>query len=78
MLTPKSSTDSACGTALSKYHGSVTASCAKDPQPWVGVPANYYGDLIWAQYNLTCVKDPKTKQWCNGLYSIIATQTYES
>ena len=52
----------------------MTASCAKDPLPWVGVPANYYGDLIWAQYNLTCVKDPKTNQWCNGLYAIIAMQ----
>ena len=58
--------DTACGTALSTYHNSVVSSCANDPKPWNGVPANYYGDLVWAQYNLTCIKDPETHQWCSG------------
>ena len=41
-------------------------SCADNSKPWDGVPANYYGDLVWAQYNLTCIKDAKSNEWCSG------------
>ena len=57
-----------CGSSLSKYHSSVKEACSKDPVPWDGVSAIYYGDFIWAQYNLTCIRDPASKQWCNGIH----------
>ncbi|KAI9775110.1 MAG: hypothetical protein M1839_001421 [Geoglossum umbratile] len=68
----------ACGTALSKYHSSVVAACASDPAPWVGVPANYYGDLVWATYNLTCFKDPGTGQYCNDYISSLSFSSGDS
>ncbi|KAI4100464.1 MAG: hypothetical protein L6R37_005454 [Teloschistes peruensis] len=40
--------DTKCGTALSTYHNSVHQACAQDEDPWLGVPANYYGDLVFA------------------------------
>ncbi len=55
-----------CGRSLSKYHSSVASACHSDPQPWSGIPATWYGDLVWASYNQTCLKDSKTGQYCNG------------
>lgn len=57
---------SACGSSLSSYHKSVQTACKNDLDPWDNVPAVYYGDFIWAHYNLTCIKDPQTQKWCNG------------
>ncbi|KAL9608378.1 MAG: hypothetical protein Q9167_006792 [Letrouitia subvulpina] len=57
---------SACGSSLSSYHNSVQNACENDLDPWDNVPAVYYGDFIWAHYNLTCIKDPGTQKWCNG------------
>ena len=55
-----------CGTSLVSYHTSVISSCANDAQPWLGIPAQTYGDLLWSTYNLTCLKDTGTGEWCNG------------
>lgn len=58
--------DPACGRALSSYHSSVISSCISDPQPWPGIPASWYGDVLWTTYNQTCLKDRKTGLYCNG------------
>ncbi|KAL8694818.1 MAG: hypothetical protein Q9218_000577 [Villophora microphyllina] len=58
-----------CGTALSNYHNAIHQACGQDEEPWIGVPANYFGDLVWAQYNLTCIKDPATSEWCSDYIS---------
>ena len=58
--------DPACGSTLSSYHSSVISSCISDPQPWPGVPASWYGDVIWAAYNQTCLKDSNSGLYCNG------------
>lgn len=56
----------ACGSALSSYHASVTSACRSDPQPWQGLPAEWYGDMLWAAYNQTCLKDKTSDFYCNG------------
>ncbi|KAL8764772.1 MAG: hypothetical protein Q9194_006850 [Teloschistes cf. exilis] len=61
--------DTKCGTALSTYHNSVHQACAQDEDPWLGVPASYYGDLVFAQYNLTCLRDSQTNEFCNDYIS---------
>lgn len=56
----------ACGSALSSYHASVTSACRSDPQPWQGLPAEWYGDMLWAAYNQTCLMDRTSDFYCNG------------
>jgi len=56
----------ACGTSLASYHANVAAACSSEPQPWPGVPAVWAGEVIWATYNRTCLKDPATGQYCVG------------
>ena len=55
-----------CGTALSTYHDAVSKACAKDLQPWDGLPAVWAGDAVWATYNRTCLKDPNGGGYCGG------------
>ena len=57
-----------CGASLASYHSNVAVACAKDPQPWPGVPALWSGDVIWATYNRTCLKDPATGAYCVGMF----------
>ena len=56
----------ACGTSLASYHAHVLAACLTDPQPWQGVPSVWAGDVVWATYNRTCLKDPATGLYCAG------------
>lgn len=55
-----------CSASLISYRKNVVSACAKDPQPYNGIPAQYFVDVIWAQYNFTCLKDPGTGQYCNS------------
>jgi hypothetical protein len=55
-----------CGTALAAYHTSVAKACASDPQPFPGLSATYYGDNAYAIYNLTCLTDTRTGDYCTG------------
>lgn len=58
-----------CSSSLISYRKNVVSACAKDPQPFTGIPAQYFVDVIWAQYNFTCLKDPGTGQYCNSMCS---------
>ncbi|ODM15751.1 hypothetical protein SI65_08985 [Aspergillus cristatus] len=55
-----------CGSSLSEYHDSVHKACANDPQPWDGIPAFWVGDIIWATYNRTCLKDETSGEYCTN------------
>lgn len=55
-----------CSSSLISYRKNVVSACAKDPQPYAGIPAQYFVDVIWAQYNFTCLKDPGTGKYCNS------------
>ncbi|KAJ5295310.1 LysM domain protein, partial [Penicillium antarcticum] len=47
----------ACGQSLTTYHAAVESACASSPQPWDNTPATFYGDQIWAQYNISCFRN---------------------
>lgn len=53
-----------CGSSLKSWFDTVTTQCAgkslRDTIP------TKFGGYIYAGWNETCVKDPKTKQYCNG------------
>lgn len=54
-----------CGAGLKKYVADVGTACAHD-QPFTGLPATYYGTFTYASWNLTCLQDPTSKQYCVG------------
>lgn len=54
-----------CGSSLASYHARVAAACASAPQPWPGIPV-WAGDVLWATYNRTFLKDPSTGRYCVG------------
>ena len=58
-----------CGESLASYHANIALACTNDPQPWPGIPASWTGDVIWATYNRTCLKDPATGAYCVGMSS---------
>ena len=62
---------SGCNTSLSTYHTTVSKACANDPQPWDGIPATWAGDILWATYNRTCLKDPTTGKYCTGMHDCL-------
>ncbi|KAF8537777.1 hypothetical protein BDD12DRAFT_780083 [Trichophaea hybrida] len=53
-----------CGTQLAAYHADVAKACASDSSPFPGLPATYYGDSAYAIYNLTCLTDTRTGDYC--------------
>jgi hypothetical protein len=59
--------DSGCGISLQNWFASVSHSC--QGQLLDGVSSTKVGGFIWAGYNETCLKDPKTGLYCNGKYA---------
>lgn len=55
-----------CGSSLATYVQTVQTACAGQPQPFQGLPATYYGNLAWSTWNMTCLQDPQTGQFCIG------------
>jgi hypothetical protein len=55
-----------CTNSIKDYHYDVAAACANDMQPWAGIPATYWGDVVWGYTNRTCLKDPGTGDYCSG------------
>lgn len=58
--------ENTCGTALASYRKNVVSTCGQQTEMAQGFPVTYVGDLVWSYYNLTCLKDPKTGEWCSG------------
>ena len=56
----------ACEPSIKSYRSKVISACQNDPQPFDGLPAEYFIDVIWASYNLTSLKDPKSGDYCNS------------
>lgn len=54
----------ACGSTLSSYIANVESSCAGEPLPWDGMPHAYFGKVLQATYNMTCLQNPSTGQYC--------------
>lgn len=53
-----------CGASLKSWFDTVTTQCAG--KSLGGAIPTKFGGYIYAGWNETCVKDPKTKQYCNG------------
>ncbi|KAF4466832.1 hypothetical protein FALBO_6306 [Fusarium albosuccineum] len=64
-----------------RYHGSLnnvaltdeicTGTCSASLKRWFNTVR--YGGYIWAGWNETCIKDPKTKKYCNELEKVYKT-----
>ncbi len=54
-----------CSTSLKGWFDSVSNSCTN--KSLNGAIPNKFGGYMWAGFNETCVKDPETKQYCNGM-----------
>ncbi|KAA8896313.1 hypothetical protein FN846DRAFT_965309 [Sphaerosporella brunnea] len=61
----------ACGTSLSSYIANVSTACANDPQPYPGLPATHFGEWAYSTYNLTCLEDQNTGQYCTDYLSAL-------
>ncbi|RKK66855.1 hypothetical protein BFJ69_g15020 [Fusarium oxysporum] len=59
---------SSCSSSLRQWFNSVSKECTGDEWKSTMVPTAY-GGYIWAGWNETCVKDPKTKKYCNDIIS---------
>lgn len=57
-----------CAASLKSWFDSVSVQCEADALNDGSLPV-LYGGYIWSAYNETCIRDPKTKRYCNGEYS---------
>lgn len=57
-----------CVGSLSGWFATVSKACAGKSIDNDGTPAEKFGGYMWAGVNETCIKDPKTKKYCNGKY----------
>lgn len=53
-----------CSSSLSTWFNSVARDCAGKELD--GSVPQKLGGYMWAGYNETCIKDPRTKSYCNG------------
>ena len=58
-----------CGAGIVSYRKNVLSVCGANTEMQVGYPVTYTGDLIWAYYNLTCLTDSSTGEYCTGMYA---------
>ncbi|KAH6871829.1 hypothetical protein B0T10DRAFT_590608 [Thelonectria olida] len=56
-----------CSASLRKWFEAVSKDCAGKSFGSSGTVPTQYGGNIWAGWNETCVKDPKTKRYCNDI-----------
>ncbi|KAI1497268.1 hypothetical protein F5X99DRAFT_423685 [Biscogniauxia marginata] len=54
----------ACSSSLRSYISSVGSNCGDQPLPWEGMTHSYFGKVLQTTYNMTCLKDPVTGDYC--------------
>ncbi|KAL4861531.1 hypothetical protein BDV12DRAFT_203919 [Aspergillus spectabilis] len=64
--------DAGCGKSLRAYYEGVTAAChGQNLTVRAGVTfPERVGGTIWTSYNETCLKDPFTGEYCNGISAL--------
>ncbi|OBS25925.1 hypothetical protein FPOA_06458 [Fusarium poae] len=62
-----------CSGSLRKWVDTVSKDCAGEALGSSTVPAQFGGN-IWAGWNETCIKDPKTKKYCNDIIAEFSEQ----
>lgn len=55
-----------CSGSLRKWFDTVSKECVGDTFGSSNTVPMRLGGNIWAGWNETCIKDPKTKKYCNG------------
>lgn len=58
-----------CASSLETYIINAESACAGQSPAWDGLPHAYYGKILQATYNLSCLKDPSTGVYCTSKYS---------
>ncbi|KAH6957702.1 hypothetical protein BKA56DRAFT_562250 [Ilyonectria sp. MPI-CAGE-AT-0026] len=56
-----------CSASLRKWFNGVSKDCAGKSFGSSNAVLTQYGGNIWAGWNETCIKDPKTKRYCNDI-----------
>lgn len=59
--------NASCGSSLATYVENVASACVGQPEPFDGLPATYYGNWAWSTWNLTCLQDIKSGNYCIGI-----------
>lgn len=54
----------ACSSSLSSYLSEVESNCKGQPLPWDNMPHGYFGKVLQSTYNMSCLQDPATGQYC--------------
>ncbi|KAJ4087132.1 hypothetical protein NW760_013789 [Fusarium oxysporum] len=62
-----------CSASLRSWFNNVVSACANDDFG-DGVPQRL-GGYIWAGWNETCIKDPRSKKYCNDIIAEFPTPT---
>lgn len=55
---------STCASSLTSYISNVESTCAGQPLPWDDMPHAYFGKVLQATYNMSCLQDA-TGQYCS-------------
>lgn len=70
---------STCATSLSGWRTNVVSKCGAGSMLSAGYPVTYMGDLVGAYYNLTCLRDASTGQYCTDyITNVNASITVDS
>ncbi|KAF7544086.1 hypothetical protein G7Z17_g10231 [Cylindrodendrum hubeiense] len=56
-----------CSASLRKWFDTVSKDCAGKTFASSNTVPALYGGYIWAGWNETCIKDPKTRRYCNDI-----------
>lgn len=63
-----------CASSLNSYLSNVESSCAEQPLPWEDMPHAYFGKVLQATYNMTCLQDSHTGAYCTRkLINLVST-----
>ncbi|RSL82095.1 hypothetical protein CDV31_016965 [Fusarium ambrosium] len=61
-----------CSASLRKWFDTVSKDCTDETAKSSDFIPTRYGGNIWAGWNETCVKDPKTKKYCNDIIDVFS------
>lgn len=68
--------DESCGVSLKSWFHNVATTC--EGYNVTGSAATKYGGQIWSGYNETCLRDPKSGEYCNGKLRISKHSVFKS
>ncbi|KAI1114042.1 carbohydrate-binding module family 50 protein [Nemania sp. NC0429] len=67
----------ACSSSLTSYISNVESNCGNQPLPWDDMPHAYFGKVLQATYNMSCLRDATTGQYCTQVLLGFGSATVE-